>query len=343
MRLFHLVQKDDAVRLAAHRLGQNAALAVADIAGRRAHQQRDFVLLLELGHVDDGHVLLAAVKGVGQSQPGFGLADAAGADQKEDTDGTAGIGHAGARRDDGLGNAIKRMRLPDDPFFEPVLQVQDRVDLVRDHAADRDSGPRGNHFRDRLIVDENPHQSFVALKLLERLGMRGQLFLQPRAVFFAQRRIGLGALGVRRLLFGDLAFIGLGDLPFSRRCSVRLFGHYDRRRAIGIAFESGAAGIDLLDKLFFLLPPDLERLQSALGRGLFFTQFGEPFCMFLAPAGLLLALEDSDRRHQLTDVAPGVFDRRRSCAAADSDPGAGRIQQTDRFVRKLASGNIAVR
>ena len=43
------------VRLAAHRLGQVAALLVADIARRRADQARHRVLLHELGHVDADH------------------------------------------------------------------------------------------------------------------------------------------------------------------------------------------------------------------------------------------------------------------------------------------------
>ena len=48
MGLLDLVEQDDAVGLAAHRLGQPAALAIADIARRRALQRRDGVRLLEL-------------------------------------------------------------------------------------------------------------------------------------------------------------------------------------------------------------------------------------------------------------------------------------------------------
>ena len=46
--LLDLVEQHDAVGPPAHRLGQAPALAVADIAGRRALQGRDGVRLLEL-------------------------------------------------------------------------------------------------------------------------------------------------------------------------------------------------------------------------------------------------------------------------------------------------------
>ncbi len=62
MRLLHLVQQDDAVRPPPHRLGQHAALAVADVPRRRAEQHRHLMLLLELAHVDDGHRSAAAVE-----------------------------------------------------------------------------------------------------------------------------------------------------------------------------------------------------------------------------------------------------------------------------------------
>ena len=54
--LFHLVEQQHAVGPAADRLREHAPLAVADIPRRRAHEERHFVLLLELAHVDDGHV-----------------------------------------------------------------------------------------------------------------------------------------------------------------------------------------------------------------------------------------------------------------------------------------------
>ena len=61
--LLDLVEQDHGVRAPAHRLGQLAAVAVADVAGRRADQPRDRVRLAELGHVDPDERLL------GREQP----------------------------------------------------------------------------------------------------------------------------------------------------------------------------------------------------------------------------------------------------------------------------------
>ena len=48
------------VRAPAHGLGELAALLVADVAGRRADEPRDGVLLHVLGHVDADHRVLAS-------------------------------------------------------------------------------------------------------------------------------------------------------------------------------------------------------------------------------------------------------------------------------------------
>ena len=47
MGLLDLVEQDDAVGLAPHRLGQPTAFAIADIAGRRALERRDRMRFLE--------------------------------------------------------------------------------------------------------------------------------------------------------------------------------------------------------------------------------------------------------------------------------------------------------
>ena len=76
--LFHFVEQHDAIGLAPHRLGQHAAFAIADIAGRRALERRNLVRFLIFRHVDHDHVLVAAIENVGQGHRGFGFADAAG-------------------------------------------------------------------------------------------------------------------------------------------------------------------------------------------------------------------------------------------------------------------------
>ncbi len=64
------------VRPAAHGLGELPALLVADVAGRRADQTRDGVLLLVLTHVDAHHGAVVIEQEVGQGAGQLGLADA---------------------------------------------------------------------------------------------------------------------------------------------------------------------------------------------------------------------------------------------------------------------------
>ena len=175
MGLLHLVEQDDAVGPAPDGLGQHAALAVADVARRRALQRRDLVLLLELRHVDRDHVPLAAVERLGERDGGLGLADAARADQQEDADRPARIGQVRARGADPLRDRLEGVRLADDALLEPLLQREDGADLVGHHLADRDAGPAGDDLGDGLRVDADLHERRLALQRLELLVERVEL------------------------------------------------------------------------------------------------------------------------------------------------------------------------
>src|SRR5919199_2770319 len=84
--LLDLVQQDHRVRLAAHGLGQLAALLVADVARRRTDQPSHGVALHELGHVDLDHRVLAAEHELGQRADQLGLADAGRPEEDERPD-----------------------------------------------------------------------------------------------------------------------------------------------------------------------------------------------------------------------------------------------------------------
>ena len=94
--LLDLVEQQHAVRLAPHGLGELAALVVADVAGRRADQSRDGVLLHVLGHVDTRHRVLVAEQEVGEGAGELGLADAGGAEEDERAGRALGVLEAGA-------------------------------------------------------------------------------------------------------------------------------------------------------------------------------------------------------------------------------------------------------
>ena len=65
VRLFHFIQQHHAVRTLAHRFGQNATLAITDIARRRALQLGNRVRLLVFRKVDGNQRLFAAVQHIG--------------------------------------------------------------------------------------------------------------------------------------------------------------------------------------------------------------------------------------------------------------------------------------
>ncbi len=74
--LLDLVEQDHLVGPTPHRLGEHAALVVADIARRRADQAADRVLLHELAHVDADHRLVVVEQELGDRLGELGLADA---------------------------------------------------------------------------------------------------------------------------------------------------------------------------------------------------------------------------------------------------------------------------
>ena len=74
--LLDLVEEHHGVRLAAHRLGELAALVVADVPGGRTDQPADRVPLLVLAHVEADHVVLAVEQRLGQRLGQLGLSDA---------------------------------------------------------------------------------------------------------------------------------------------------------------------------------------------------------------------------------------------------------------------------
>ena len=91
MRLLNLIEQHDTVGSAPHRFGEDAALAIAHIAGRGALEGRDGVGFLEFAHIDGDDVLFTAVQRLGERECGFRLADPGVTGEEKDPDGFAGI------------------------------------------------------------------------------------------------------------------------------------------------------------------------------------------------------------------------------------------------------------
>ena len=76
MRLLDLVEQHDLIGPPPHRLGERAALVIADIARRRADQPGDRMLLHVFRHVDAHHRVLVVEQECRKRLGKFGLADA---------------------------------------------------------------------------------------------------------------------------------------------------------------------------------------------------------------------------------------------------------------------------
>ena len=74
MRLLDFVKEDHRIRLPPHRFGQLPAFVVADVAGRRADQPGNAVLLHVFRHVDAHHRRLGVEQRLGERLREFGLA-----------------------------------------------------------------------------------------------------------------------------------------------------------------------------------------------------------------------------------------------------------------------------
>ena len=92
-------------RLAAHLLGELAALFVADVAGRGTEQPRDGVLLAELRHVELDQRVLVAEQELGERLGELGLTDTGRAGEDERATGTLRVLQTGAGAADRPGTA----------------------------------------------------------------------------------------------------------------------------------------------------------------------------------------------------------------------------------------------
>ena len=305
MRLLDLVEEDDRIRLAAHRLGELAALVVADIAGRRADEPRNGVLLHVLGHVDADERGLGIEERLGQRLGQLGLADARRTEKQETADRPARILDAGARAEDGLGRELHGLVLTDDALMQHFLQAQELFLFALHEPGHGDARPLGDDLGDLLLGNLLLHQRPLAAFLLQR----GEFALELRQAAVAE--LGelvevIGALGALHLKLHPLDL--LAHLPH------------------------------LLDGLLLALPARLER------PGLL-TQIGELLAQRLEalPAGLVLlllqrGLLDLELEHAPRElVEPG-----RHRVHLGADHGAGFVDEIDGLVGQETVGNVAV-
>ena len=157
VRLLDLVEQHHDVRPAAHGLGELATLLVADVAGRRADQASDAVLLAVLAHVDAHHRVLVVEQEVGERLGQLGLADAGRAEEQERSGRPVRVGDAGARAAYRVAHRANGVALADETLAELVLHPQQLRGLPLEQPAGRDAGPGehdvGDVVRPDLLLD----------------------------------------------------------------------------------------------------------------------------------------------------------------------------------------------
>ena len=309
VRLLHLVEQHHRVRLAPHRLGELAALLVADVSGRRADQAADRVPLLVLAHVDPDHVLLGVEQGRRQRLGQLGLAHPGRPEEDERPDRPARVLDARTGPDDRVGDQPDCLVLADDPLVQDRVQPQDLLPFPLLQAADRDAGPAG-HDRGDLVAGHD-------------------LAEQP----------GAAAPGGQPLLLGPEPPLELGELAVAQ-----LGGPVQVVVALGLL---GLAP-DLLDLLAQLLHP-AQRLPLGLplgphGVGLgaqvgqLPAQLGQPGLagrvVLLGQRGLL-DLQPHDPAGELVELGRHRVD-------LGPEHRAGLVDQVDRLVRQEPVGDVAM-
>ena len=243
--LFDLIEQHNAVGVAAHGLGQLAALLIADVSRRRTDQTRDAEFLHILGHVDTDHVLLVVKQGLRQRLGQLGLADARGAEEQEAADGAVRIRDAGAGAQDSVRNLLHGLVLADDPLMQRVRQTEQFLAFAFDELGDRDAGPAGDDVRNFFFRYAVTKQAGFFLCL-------GQLF------FFLQLLLQGGQLAVLQLT-------GLGVVAGAGR----LFD-------LGLGgFHLGAQALHLVHGVLLVLPLRLLAVEAVAQLGHLLFQRGQ--------------------------------------------------------------------
>ncbi len=109
------------------RVGQQAALVVADIARRRADQPADRVALHIFGHVE---ALQRDAHDRGELARDLGLADAGRAGEQVVADRLVGIAQAGAAELDRRGELLDRQVLAEDDALQVRLEMLEHLLVV---------------------------------------------------------------------------------------------------------------------------------------------------------------------------------------------------------------------
>ena len=224
MRLFDLIEQNDAVRTTAHCLSELTALVIADVSRRRADETRDTVLLHVLAHIDADHAPLIVKERLRKGLGELCLADTRRAKEDKRADRTVRILDSGTCTQNRLADSGHRLILSDNALMEHILQTEQLLALTRHHLRDGDTRPAADDAGNILLADLLLEHLFTVRLCSECRFLVGKLLLKLRHLAVFQFRCTgevLGALGCLHLTaqFVHLLFDG----TYAQNCLLFTF------------------------------------------------------------------------------------------------------------------------
>ena len=152
MGLLDLVEQHHRIGPPPDRFCELPAFLVADIARRGADQPRDRVPLLVLAHVDADHGPFVVEQELGQGAGQLGLPHSRRPQEDERADGAVRIRQPRPGPPYSVGHGGHGLVLVDHPLVQPLLHVDQLLDLALHEPGDRDARPLGHDLGDVLFV-----------------------------------------------------------------------------------------------------------------------------------------------------------------------------------------------
>ena len=209
MRLFDLIEQNDAVRTTAHCLGELTALVIADVSWRRADETRDTVLLHVLAHIDADHAPLIVKERLRKGLGKLCLADTCRAKEDKRADRTVRILDAGTCAQNRLADSSHRLILSDDALMKHILQTEQLLALACHHLRDGDARPAADDAGYILLADLLLEHLFTVRLCSECCFLVGELLLKLRHLAVFQLRCTGEVLGALSCLHLTAQFVHL--------------------------------------------------------------------------------------------------------------------------------------
>ena len=169
MRFLDFVEQHHTIGVTAHLLGQLAALFIAHIARRRAHEPGDVEFLHIFAHIDANQGLVAVEQELSQLFGQQRLAHARRSKEHKRTDGTLGVTQAGAVAADAAGDLVDGLVLADDLLFQLIGHAQQAYALALGNALGRNAGHHGYNLGNVVLV--NGHAAAIQFGLPALFGL----------------------------------------------------------------------------------------------------------------------------------------------------------------------------